>query len=88
LLQVKVHPRSRRRGVEKIGEREYRVRVLSPPSGGRANREVVALIAEHFGIPSSRVKVIRGQRSRQKVLALEAAPEEGGKQRGGRDGGG
>jgi hypothetical protein len=71
LVEVKVHPRARSQGVQKIGDKEYRVRVLSPPSDGKANKEVVLVLASHFRLPSSRVKIIRGQKSRNKLVALE-----------------
>ena len=68
---MKVHPRSRNQEIQKIGEREYRVRVLSPPSEGKANNEVIAVLASHFHLPPSRVKILKGQKSRQKVVVLE-----------------
>jgi uncharacterized protein (TIGR00251 family) len=70
-LNVRVHPRARNQEVQKIGEREYRVRVLSPPSEGKANKEVIAVLASHFHLPPYRVKILKGKKSRQKVVALE-----------------
>lgn len=70
-LKVKVHPRSRMRHVQKIGDREYRVCVLSPPAEGKANKELIAVLASHFDLPPSRVKITKGQKSRHKVVVLE-----------------
>ncbi|MCK4495487.1 MAG: DUF167 domain-containing protein, partial [Candidatus Aminicenantes bacterium] len=44
-LNVQVHPRAKKRGIEKKGSHEYIIRVLSPPSKGKANREVIQIIA-------------------------------------------
>ena len=71
LLNVKVQPRARTRGVIEMGEREYKVRVLSPPSDGRANQEMIDVLAAHFRLPPSRFKILAGHKSRQKVVALE-----------------
>ena len=71
LLTVRVHPGSRKAKVEKVGEGEYRVHVLAPPEKGEANREVVAALADHFGLPPSRLRIVRGERSRIKLVALE-----------------
>ena len=71
LLTVRAHPGSREAKVEKLGENEFRVHVLAPPEKGEANREVVAALAEHFGLPASRLRIIRGERSRIKLIALE-----------------
>ena len=70
-LKVKVQPRSRQQIVQKIREKEYTVRVLSPPAEGKANKEVIALLASHFHLPPSRVKILRGKKSRQKIVVLE-----------------
>ena len=46
LLEVKVQPRSKKPGVEKLADGTYRVRVLAAPERGRANREVLERLAE------------------------------------------
>ena len=38
IITVKVQPRSKTPGVEKLGEDVFRVRVLAAPEKGRANR--------------------------------------------------
>ena len=70
-LKVKVQPRARQQQVQKIGEMEYTVRVLSPPAEGKANKEVIELLASHFHLPPSRVKILKGKKSRQKIVILE-----------------
>jgi uncharacterized protein (TIGR00251 family) len=70
-LTVRVHPRSRTQGIERISPQDYRVQVTSPPEKNEANKEVVALLAAHFGLPACRVRIIRGHKSRLKFVALE-----------------
>ena len=70
-LTVKVQPRARKPGVEKLETGEYRVRVLAAPSKGEANQEVVERLASHFGLPRSRVQIVRGQTSRIKTILVE-----------------
>ena len=69
LFDVTVVPRAGRAGVEKTGDRAYRVRVTSPPEGGRANRDVLRLLAELWGVPPSSLAVVRGETSRRKTVA-------------------
>lgn len=71
LLTIRAHPGSRQAGIEKLGEAEYRVRVVAPPEKGQANREVVAALADYFGLPASRIRIVRGEKSRIKLVALE-----------------
>lgn len=70
-LAVRVQPRARKPGIEKLSSGEYKVRVASPPSKGEANREVIEVLAAYFGLPPSRVKIIRGENSRRKFVLLE-----------------
>jgi len=72
LIQVKVQPRAKRREVAADGASGLTVKVLSPPEGGRANREVIELVAEHFGLPVSKVRIVRGEKSRHKLVSVDA----------------
>lgn len=45
-------------------------RVSAPPLDGRANRALCRLVADRAGVPPSNVTVVRGERSRDKVLRV------------------
>jgi uncharacterized protein (TIGR00251 family) len=70
-LSVRVHPRSRRQKFKKLDENSYRIHVTSAPSKGEANEEVRELVARHWAIPVSRVKIVRGHKSRNKLITIE-----------------
>jgi len=70
-ISVKVQPRARMQSVEEIGPGEYKVRVLSPPEKGEANRELLRLLADYLEVPPSRLKIVGGLKSRQKLISLE-----------------
>lgn len=72
LLTVRVHPGSRKSGVERLAEDEFRVHVLSPPEKGRANRDVVAVLGDYFGLPARCIRIVRGEKSRIKLVAIDA----------------
>lgn len=71
LIEVKVQPRAKRREVIGDGDSGLTVRVTAAPDRGRANEEVRELLAEYFGLPASKVLIVRGERSRHKLVALE-----------------
>ena len=71
-LSVKVQARARERRVEKIGPSEYRVSVISPPSKGKANKEVIKALASYFALSPSQVRIISGTRSPRKRILIEA----------------
>lgn len=76
ILSVKVIPRSKRNSVEwesgESGEsgEGLRVRLTAAPVDGAANEALVALLAERLGVPKRQVVVVRGAKSRQKVVEV------------------
>jgi uncharacterized protein (TIGR00251 family) len=70
-LKVRVKPRAHQQKLEKISPGEYKLSVVSPPSKGKANHEVVNILAFHFDLPQSWVRIVRGENSRNKVISLE-----------------
>jgi uncharacterized protein (TIGR00251 family) len=73
LLSVRVHPAARRAAVEKLGPLEYKVHVTAPPEKGKANTEVLEALAAELGVPVSRLRLVRGAASRNKVVAVSAS---------------
>lgn len=71
VLTVKIRPRSREAKVEELGPGFYKIHVLSPPWRGEANREVVSVLASHFRIPASRIRILKGEKSRLKIISVE-----------------
>jgi uncharacterized protein (TIGR00251 family) len=68
-IQVKVKPNSRTEEVSREGD-DFVVKVREPPREGKANRAVITLLAEHFGVPKSRVRILSGFRSKNKVIEV------------------
>ncbi|MBC7106668.1 MAG: DUF167 domain-containing protein [Firmicutes bacterium] len=76
-LYVQVRPRAGADEVVGYAEGTLRVRVKAPPAGGKANGAVQALLADFFGLPRERVKIVAGHTGRRKLVALEGlGPEE------------
>jgi len=72
LLEVKVQPRSKSPGVEKVDERRFRVRVSAAPDKGKANREVLERLADYLDVPPSRLTIVRGETSSNKLVRIES----------------
>ena len=73
---VKVQPKASRGQVVGYRDGVLQLRVTAPPDKGRANAAVVALLADALGVAKSRVRIVRGQSSRDKVLAVESLTQE------------
>lgn len=69
-LAVRVTPRASRNAVLLDGEM-LRVMVTVVPEDGKANAAVVKLLAKALGIAKSRLVLVRGATSRDKVFRVE-----------------
>lgn len=75
-MKVKAVPgASRSEIVGKLGE-ALKIRVAAPPEGGKANREIVDLVAAKLGLSLNQVAVLSGQSSPAKVLSVEGLSAE------------
>lgn len=70
LLAVRVTPRARRDEIAGLREGVLQVRVAALPEDGRANEAVCRLVARRLGVPLRSVTLVKGQRSRQKLISV------------------
>ena len=68
---MRLQPRAARDEI--VGERDGAlvVRLTAPPVEGRANAALCRLLARRLGVAPSRVAVVRGAKSRDKVVGVE-----------------
>jgi uncharacterized protein YggU (UPF0235/DUF167 family) len=69
-VEVRLHPGAAREELGGFSGGVLRARVSAPPVDGRANRALCRLIARRAGVAPSRVRVIRGKRSRSKLVEV------------------
>ena len=77
LLSVKLQPRASASEIcAPLGD-ELKIKVTAPPVDAAANKALVELLAEKLDCARGRVELIRGHKSRHKVIKLHGfAPEE------------
>jgi uncharacterized protein (TIGR00251 family) len=68
-VRVKVIPNSKIEGVIREGD-GFLVRVKEPAKEGKANRAVIKLLADHFGVSRRQVIISSGVGSRNKVIEV------------------
>ena len=71
LIKVKAKPRSKKEGVKEITKEYLEVRVNQPPEKGKANGRIIELLAEYFNVPKSRVRLVRGETSKEKIFEID-----------------
>ena len=68
---LRVSPRARREEISR-DETGIKVAVFAPPEDGKANAAVQVLLAHALGVAKSRLVLVRGGTSREKVFRLES----------------
>jgi uncharacterized protein len=71
LLQVKVKPNSSNSHLEQLPDQTWVARLKSPPVDGKANAELIALVAKHFGCHKAAVSIRSGASGRMKRVQIE-----------------
>jgi uncharacterized protein len=70
-ISVRVQPRARRDELVAVRDGVVVVRVTAPPLDGRANDAVRRLLAEQLGVRTANVTIVRGERSRDKLVQVD-----------------
>lgn len=71
-ISVKVKPNAKIEKVEKLADNEFAVWVTAQAKEGKANQAAVELLSEYFGIPKSRINIVTGYKSKNKIISIES----------------
>lgn len=74
-FQVRLQPRARRNEVAGLFQRAVKIRLTSPPVDNRANRQLEKFLASMLGLSRTSVKIVSGEKSRLKTVAVEGLSE-------------
>jgi uncharacterized protein (TIGR00251 family) len=74
-LRLRVSAGASRRRILGVHGGALKLSVKAPPEKGRANRDVLALVAEAFGLAPSDVEFVSGETSPDKVVRLPLSAE-------------
>ena len=69
-IQVSVKPNARASRLEARADGTWRAELKSPPVDGKANAELVALVAKRFGVAKSAVSIRSGAGARVKRVEI------------------
>ena len=74
VVTLRVQPRASRDALQPDAQR-LRVRITAPPVDGAANAHLQRYLADCFDVAASRVSLVRGEGSRDKVVRIQAPRE-------------
>lgn len=71
ILSVRVVPKASKTEIVGLEGKTLRVRVAAPPEKGKANKELIKLLAGTLGVRNDQVEIISGQRARRKRVRVD-----------------
>ncbi len=69
-LSIKVKPNAKTRALLEQPDGSWIAQVKAPPVDGKANEDLVRLVAEHFGVPRAQVSITAGAGGRMKRVSI------------------
>lgn len=70
LLDLHVQPGAKRTGSAGEHGGRLKLKIAAPPVDNKANAHLLAWLAAQLGVPKSAVRLVRGEPSRQKTVAV------------------
>jgi len=67
---VKVKPNSKIERFKEIDPINFEIFTRLPPREGKANAAAIDALARHFNISKSRIKILAGAKSKQKIFEI------------------
>jgi len=74
VLDVRVKPNSKRESI-KLENGVLVIRVREKPTEGKANKAVLEKLAKRLGIAKSCIKIVSGEKSRNKRISIDCIDE-------------
>ena len=71
LLLILLQPRSSKNEIAGVHGDRLKIRLTAPPVDSKANEELCEFLAEKLGVSKSRVRIVRGEKSRKKDVLVE-----------------
>ena len=69
-INVRVIPRAKLNRIEVQSDGTLRIHTTTAPTDGKATSDVIKMLAEHYNVPKTSIKLIRGATSRDKVFEI------------------
>lgn len=69
--QVKVKPNSKQQNIKEAVDGNLIVHLKSPPIDGKANDELIQLLAKKFNVAKSQIKIKSGLSSKNKLVEID-----------------
>ncbi|MBM2829874.1 MAG: protein Mettu [Gammaproteobacteria bacterium] len=72
LIQLHLCPRAKHDAINGLLNNRLRIRLKSPPVDGKANKQLLELLANEFGTSKTAIEIVSGKQGRNKRVAIHS----------------
>lgn len=70
VIKVKIVPGSSKNKIDGVYNNTLKISITAPPVEGKANKKCIAYLAKYFDVAKSKIKIISGQTSKNKLIKI------------------
>ena len=70
LIKVKAYPNAKKQEIIKKGDNSFEIKIKAKPENGKANQQIIRLLANYFNINSKKIIIIKGSKARNKIFSI------------------
>ena len=70
-ILVEVKPNSKQLKIEKITDGVYKIHLNAPAQDGKANKQLIDVLADYFKVAKSLITIKAGKSARTKVIIID-----------------
>jgi len=70
IISVNVHTSAKTNKIEAVSADHIKVRLTLAAEKGQANQQLIKLLANHLKISKNRIEIIKGSKSRHKLVKI------------------
>jgi len=71
IIEVKVEPRSSKKGIGGIMDNVLKIKLTAPPVDNEANKQLIEIISDLTGVRKTGIKIIKGLTSKKKIIEIK-----------------
>ena len=79
ILKVYLQPRASKNEITGPYRDGIKMKITASPVEGKANDALIRFLAKELGIPPSHIEILKGHRSREKIIRVAASLDQGRK---------
>lgn len=80
LLSVRIQPGASKDEIVGIQGSHLKIRVSAPPQDGKANKQLIKFLGNHFRVAKSRIQLLSGESGREKRILITSPDKDTAKQ--------